>query len=171
MSRRAERNPLLAGFHASWLTVLLIAAINTGIALLLWSDPGELRPFYQPLVTVQLFGFSIAYCVNVAAPWDKAAPVRRLILATAAGALLGSGLVILVKTQIPPLNIYTLDYVRDHVRFFAMNSFSAFVCGFVISLMFLIKFRETRATAALHHERSTGSPRAIGNGEEVRPLP
>ena len=72
---QSPRHPLLAGFHASWLTVLLIAAINTGIALVLWID--DARPFYQPLITVQLFGFSIAYCVNVVAPWDKRAPVWR----------------------------------------------------------------------------------------------
>ena len=45
----------------------------------------------------QLQGFSIAYCVNVARPWDSDHPLRRLVIAVAIGALLGVLLVILVK--------------------------------------------------------------------------
>jgi hypothetical protein len=63
---------LAAGLRVSWLTVLLIAAINTGIAGVLWiEDP---RPFWHPFVSVQCFGFAIAYCVNVASPWEKRWP-------------------------------------------------------------------------------------------------
>src|SRR5206468_2890729 len=69
--------PLAAGLRVSWLTVLLIAAINTGIAGILWiEDP---RPFWHPLISAQCFGFAIAYCVNVASPWEKSRPLARLI--------------------------------------------------------------------------------------------
>ena len=43
----------------SWQTLLLIVAINTGIAAVLWID--DPRPFWHPLITAQLFGLSIAY--------------------------------------------------------------------------------------------------------------
>ena len=50
---------LARGLRASWPTIALIAAINTGIAGVLWiEDP---RPFWHPLVTVQICGFVIAY--------------------------------------------------------------------------------------------------------------
>ena len=159
---RTRRNPLIAGFHASWITVLLIAAINTGIALVLKID--DPRPFWHPLVTVQLFGFSIAYCVNVAAPWDKPAPVWRMVIASAVGAMIGSALVLLVKTQFPPLAIYTLQDIVSRATFFAMNTLAAFFNGLLISLIFYIKFRETRASAALHRaeaERHLLSKQAI----------
>jgi sensor histidine kinase YesM len=133
-------HPLLEGFLASWTAILLIAAINTGIALVLWID--DPRPFWHPLVTVQIYGFSIAYCVNVAAPWDKDSPMIRLAIAAAIGALIGVALVILVKG-------YTLDYVRERLMFFFFNVFAAFGNGLLISLIFYVKFREARAAAAL----------------------
>ncbi len=136
-----RRNPLLAGFHCNWSTVLLIAAINTSIALVLWID--DTRPFWHPLLTVQLYGFSIAYCVNVAAPWDHAAPLRRLALASAVGALIGVVLVIVFKG-------YPMDYVRERFAFFVYNVFTAFGNGLLISLIFYVKRREARAAAALH---------------------
>ena len=60
---------LVRGFKADLPTIALIAAINTGIAGVLWID--DTRAFWHPLVTVQIFGFVIAYCVNVAAPKDR----------------------------------------------------------------------------------------------------
>ena len=60
LSRRYH--PLIEGFRVNWQTLLLIAAINTGIALVLWID--DPRPFWHPFVTVQLNGFAIAYCVR-----------------------------------------------------------------------------------------------------------
>ena len=42
---------LVRGFHASWTTLLLVLAINTGIAAVLWID--DTRPFWHPLMTVQ----------------------------------------------------------------------------------------------------------------------
>jgi sensor histidine kinase YesM len=133
-------HPLLGAFVVPWTIILLIAAINTGIALVLWID--DPRPFWHPLVTVQIYGFSIAYCVNVAAPWDKDSPIIRLAIAAAIGALIGVVLVILVKG-------YTLDYVRERLTFFFHNVFAAFGNGLLISLIFYVKFRETRAAAAL----------------------
>ena len=53
-----RRHPLLEGFRFNWQTFLLIGAINTGIACVLWID--DTRPFWHPFVTVQLNGFSIA---------------------------------------------------------------------------------------------------------------
>jgi len=132
--------PLIEGFRFNWQTFLLIAAINTGIAAVLWID--DTRPFWHPFVTVQLNGFAIAYCVNVAAPWDKRSPIIRLAVASAIGALIGLVLVILVKR-------YSLEYAQQHMMSFAYNVFAAFFNGLLISLIFLVKFRETRAAAAL----------------------
>jgi sensor histidine kinase YesM len=148
-------HPLLAGLNASWATILLIAAINTGIAAVLWID--DPRPFWHPLVTVQLYGFAIAYCVNVAKPWDKDSPIIRLALAAAVGACIGVVLVMLVKG-------YTLDYVRERAMFFTYNVFAAFINGLLISLIFYVKFKEARAVAALHRaeaERYLLSKQAI----------
>ncbi|HSQ82460.1 MAG TPA: histidine kinase [Casimicrobiaceae bacterium] len=148
-------NPLLAGLQFSWTTLLLIVAINTGIALVLWfSDP---RPFWHPLVTVQIFGLSIAYCVNAAAPWDHSSPVWRLTIASAIGALIGIVLVIFGKG-------YSLSYVKAEPTFFLYNLLTAWGNGLLISLMFYVKRRETRAAAALHRaeaERHLLSKQAI----------
>jgi len=132
---------LAAGFRVSWLTVLLIAAINTGIAGILWIE--DTRPFWHPLVSAQCFGFAIAYCVNVASPWEKPWPVARLIAAVAAGALLGMSLVILTKG-------YTFEYVTTTQQTFALTLAAAFLTGMFVSLFYLIKFREARAATALH---------------------
>src|SRR5436190_5494577 len=132
--------PLIEGFRFNWQTFLLIAAINTGIAAVLWID--DTRPFWHPFVTVQLNGFAIAYCVNVAAPWDKRSPVIRLALACCIGAFIGLMLVIQVKG-------YSVDYIRGH-HWFVWDFFAAFINGLLISLIFFVKFRETRAAAALH---------------------
>jgi sensor histidine kinase YesM len=148
-------HPLLAGFHASWPTILLIAAINLGIAGVLWID--DPRPFWHPLVTVQIYGFAIAYCVNVAAPWDKGSPIIRLAVAAAIGAVIGVALVILVKG-------YSIAYVHERLMFFGYNLMTAFFNGLLISLIFYVKFKETRAAAALHKaeaERHLLSKQAI----------
>jgi len=138
-SRR--EHPLVAGFRVNWTTLLLIAAINTSIALILWID--DTRAFWHPLLTVQLYGFSIAYCVNVAAPWDHDNPLRRLVLASIVGAVIGVVLVIVFKG-------YTPAYVRERAMFFGYNVFAAASNGLLISLIFYVKRREARAAAALH---------------------
>ncbi len=151
--RRAH--PLIAGFRSNAYTLLLIAAINTGIALVLWID--DTRPFWHPFVTVQLYGFAIAYCVNVAAPWDHPTPLRRLVVASIAGSLIGVVLVIVLKG-------YPLAHVRERWMFFLYNVFAAFGNGLLISLIFYVKRREARAAAALHQaeaERHLLSKQAI----------
>ena len=147
--------PLLDAFRVNPLTLLLIAAINTGIALVLWID--DVRPFWQPLLTVQLYGFSIAYCVNVAKPWDHEKPLRRLVAAALIGSLIGVVLVIVVKG-------YSPAYVRERLSFFLYNVFAAFGNGLLISLIFYVKRREARAATALHKaeaERHLLSKQAI----------
>jgi sensor histidine kinase YesM len=140
-SSAAWYTPLVAGLRVSWLTLLLIAAINTGIAGVLWiEDP---RPFWHPLVSAQCFGFAIAYCVNVAAPWDKKRPVWRLAAAVAVGAAAGMLLVILVKG-------YTLADLRERASLFALTVATGYVNGLFVSLFFVLKFREARAATALH---------------------
>lgn len=139
---RAAFLPALArGFRMRLPTLALIVAINTGIALVLWSnDP---RPFWHPLVTTQIYGLCIAYAVNVVAPWDKPRPILLMILAIAAAVVVGVLLVIVVKG-------YTLEGVREHWKLFAWNVVLAFMNGLVISLLFFVKLRESRANAALH---------------------
>jgi hypothetical protein len=45
--RRRRPFPTLArGFQFKWATVLLLAAINTGVAAVLWVE--DTRPFWQP---------------------------------------------------------------------------------------------------------------------------
>ena len=132
---------LARGFRFSWPTVLLLAAINTAIAALLWVE--DTRPFWQPLLTVQLYGFAIAYCVNAASPWERSRPILRLTAAVAAGALIGVTLTIVVKG-------YSWEHVTQRASVFALNVFTAFANGMLISLFFYIKHRETRAAAALH---------------------
>ncbi len=132
---------LLRGFRCKWQTVLLLAAINTGIAAVLWVD--DSRPFWQPLLTVQLYGFAIAYCVNAASPWERSRPILRLIGAVAIGTLVGITLTILVKG-------YSWDYVMARASLFGWNLFTGFANGLFVSLFFYLKHRETQAAAALH---------------------
>ena len=128
-------HPLLAGFHASWTTILLIAAINLGIAGVLWID--DPRPFWQPFVTVQLYGFAIAYCVNAAAPGtefaDHPARVRsddRRADRRRAGR--------------PGQGLLSLAYIHERLMFFGYNVLAAFFNGLLISLIFYVKFKEAR---------------------------
>jgi sensor histidine kinase YesM len=139
--RRTVAAALRQGLRTSWLTLLLIAATNTGFAAVLWVD--DARPFWHPLVTCQLYGFAIAYCVNVAQPWDRRRPLPVLALAVALGALIGVVLVIAVKG-------YAWDYVLARRSVFAWNIVTAFANGLFVSLFFLVKQREARAEAALH---------------------
>ncbi|MEO8752352.1 MAG: histidine kinase [Casimicrobiaceae bacterium] len=132
---------LRRGLRCQWQTVLLLAAINTGIAAVLWVD--DSRPFWQPLLTVQLYGFAIAYCVNAASPWERSRPILRLIVAVAIGTLIGVTLTILVKG-------YTWDYVVARAPLFGWNLFTGFANGLFVSLFFYVKHRETQAAAALH---------------------
>ena len=150
-----REHPLRAGFRFEWSTLLLVLAIDTGIALVLWI--GDPRPFWQPFVTVQIYGLSIAYCVNVAAPWDRNAPLRWMLAASLAGSFIGVALVIVVKG-------YPLAYVRDELGFFLDNVIAAFITGLSLALMFYVRRREAQASAALHRaeaERHLLSKQAI----------
>jgi len=134
------RTALIRGFRASWVTIALIAAINTGIAGVLWID--DTRPFWHPFVSAQLQGFSIAWCVNVARPWDAVHPLRRLIVSVAIGSLLGIVLVILAKG-------YTWSYVTGKYGMFLFNVVVAFFNGVFVSLFFYMKLSAARAQATL----------------------
>jgi sensor histidine kinase YesM len=132
---------LARGFRARPATLALIVAINTGIALILWeNDP---RPFWHPLLTCQIYGLCIAYAVNVVAPWEKSRPLLHMLGAIAVAVLVGVMLVIVLKG-------YSLEYVRERWMVFGWNIVQAFLNGLLITLLFFVKFREARATAALH---------------------
>jgi LytS/YehU family sensor histidine kinase len=91
---------------------------------------------------VQIYGFVIAYCVNVAAPWTSARPLRRLLLAVAIGACAGVVLVILVKG-------YAWTDITERRVNFAFNVVLAFFNGLVVSLFFYVKLAGARAQAEL----------------------
>ena len=133
---------LRAGLRFNLTTLGLILAIDTGIALLLWINEDQ-QPFWQPFVSVQLHGLAMAYCINVAAPWDHDRPLRRVTIATLVGALIGLLLVIVVKR-------YTLESIREMPGSFVFNLLAAFITGYALGLMFYVKRRETRAAAAMH---------------------
>jgi sensor histidine kinase YesM len=141
---RSLPSPILAalarGARASWITIALIAAINTGIAGVLWID--DMRPFWHPFVSVQIQGFSIAYFVNVARPWDSDHPLRRLIVAVAIGSCVGIVLVILAKG-------YSWPYVVERRGNFMFNVVVAFFNGVFVSLFFYVKLAAARAQATL----------------------
>ena len=139
--------PLTGGvIGVSWQTVALIVAINFGFAAILSIE--DVRPFWHPLITAQCFGLAIAYAVNAARPWERDHPVRRLVVAVAIGTVVGFALLILVKIVI--LNAYTWDELLNTRRSqFAWTAFSGFTSGTLVSLFFLIKFRESHAQAQI----------------------
>jgi len=136
---------LVRGFRVRPMIVFLIAAMNTAIALLVWvEDP---RPFWHPFVSVQLSGFAVAYCVNVAAPWNKRHPIPRLALAVALGSLLALVLIVIVKQ-------YDLVDITTRWKSFVGNYFASFFAGLFVSLFFFVREREARADAALHQAQA-----------------
>ena len=131
----------------SWRNVLLLAALNAAIALALWiEDP---RPYWHPFITAQCFGFVIAYCVRTVCPWDHPAPIRRIVLAVAVGAVMAMILATIIKRYTID-STYTLDYVLEHRKGFMLTTFSGFVLGLLGSVMVHMRLREARATEALH---------------------
>ena len=153
---RLRRTPSRAGFAFAWRTVLLLAAINTGIAAVLWID--DTRPFWQPLLTVQLYGFAIAYCVNAAAPWSEAA-------ADPAAAGRGGARHAHRAARSRSWSRATRSsYVLARTSTFGWNVFAGFANGLFVSLFFYLKIRESQAAAALHKaevERHLLSKQAI----------
>lgn len=158
--------PILAGCRGvSWLTLLLVFAINFGVALILYID--ETRAFWHPLVTAQCFGLSIAYAVNAAKPWQKAHPLWWLALAVAIGTGLGVVLLIAIKGYVIGAEGYALgsqptQYTHWHT--FAMTASSAYFTGLCVSVFFLLKFSEARARTQMlkaDAERVTLSKQAL----------
>ncbi len=133
------------------LSILLIACINTAIALVIWTD--DMRPFWHPLLTVHLYGFCIAYFVNAVQPWKRARGFRWLLGAVVVGAVVGVALIIAIKGRIVDTG-YTMQDVITRWHFFAMNIVAASAAGFFISLLFYTRHRERRASAELHHAES-----------------
>ena len=131
----------------SWQTLALILAINTAVAAILYIE--ETRAFWHPFVTAQCFGLSIAYMVNAASPWEKTHPVWRLVLAVAIGVAVGYTLVWLVKGVLIGEKGYTLVELVSDPHKFGWTLFGGFSNGLFVSLIFLLKFREARARAAM----------------------
>src|SRR4030095_16186843 len=95
------------------------------------------------------FGLAIAYSVNAASPWDKSHPVWRLVLAVAIGSTVAYALVGLIKGYVLAQPGYTFyELVGDWHKLSTLPS--GFSLGLLVSLFFLLKFRESRANAALH---------------------
>ncbi len=139
---------LRQGFDMSWLTLLLLVAINTGVAALLSIE--DQRPFWHPFISTQVYGLSIAYAVNTAKPWGKRHPVWRLIAAVAIGTCVATVLVVVIKGYIIGDAEYAVAKVAMKAGWFLGTALSAFMLGLFASLFFLLKFREAHATAALH---------------------
>jgi sensor histidine kinase YesM len=136
---------LARGFRVRPMIVFLIAAMNTAIALLVWvEDP---RPFWHPFVSVQISGFSVAYWVNVAAPWNKRHPIPRLALAVAIGSAIALVLITIVKQ-------YDFVDITTRWKSFVGNYFASFFVGLFVSLFFFVREREARADAALHQAQA-----------------
>ena len=123
---RRRRSP--RGFRVSWRTVLLIAAINTGIAGVLWiEDP---RPFWHPLVSASASASRSPTASTSPSPWEKSLADPAAVVAVAVGTLIGVVLVILVKG-------YSLEHIVDEAaRPFGWNVVAGFVNGLFVSLFF-----------------------------------
>ena len=139
---------LAGGFHWSWLTVLLLLAINTGVAALLSIE--DARPFWHPFVSAQALGLSIAYAVNTARPWDHDQPIRRLVAAVLVGTLVGLVLLVAIKGYVIGDESYRIAQVQMRKGQFIGTAFSAFILGSCVGLVFLFRFREAHAAAVLH---------------------
>ncbi len=153
---------LAGGFRVSWPTLLVILAINTAVALLLSIE--DKRPFWHPFMSAQIFGLSIAYVVNAVRPWGRSRPVLRLMGAVAVGTLLAIVILVAAKGYVIGDPKYHLEAVRPQWAWFASTALSAFIIGLCVSFVFLFKFREAHAAAALHRaeaERHLMSKHAV----------
>ena len=140
----------LAGFRSvSWRTLGLIVAINTGVALILYTE--ETRPFWHPFITAQSVGLCIAYAVNAAQPWESAHPFRRLIAAVAGGTAVGMMLLLVIKGYIIGDPEYHVGDLHGHASpgHFVSTAMSGLVMGVCVSLFFLLKIRDARSRAAM----------------------
>jgi Histidine kinase/Histidine kinase-, DNA gyrase B-, and HSP90-like ATPase len=125
-----------------------VLAINTGAAAMLSIE--DARPFWHPFITAQTMGLMIAYAVNVAQPWTKSHPVWRLACAVALGSLIGVTLVVFIKGYLVGEPSYHFSETRMHLSLYFGTAFSGFIMGLCVSFIFLFKFREAHAAAALH---------------------
>ena len=153
---------LAGGFRVSWPTLLVLLAINTAIAVLLSLE--DKRAFWHPFMSAQVFGLTIAYAVNTAKPWGKTRPVGRLMSAVAIGTLLAIVILVAGKGYAIGDPQYHLDAIGPQLSWFAWTALSAFIIGLCVSFVFLFKFREAHAAAALHRaeaERHLMSKHAI----------
>ena len=131
---------LARGLRVRWSTLLLIAAMNTAIALLLWvEDP---RPFWHPFVSVMISGFAIAYCVNAAAPWERPRGTWRLAGAVALGSAIALVLIVAAKQ-------YDFAHIAGQWRSFIGNYIASFLVGLMVSLFFMLREREALARTAM----------------------
>jgi signal transduction histidine kinase len=142
--------PLFAGLRCvSWRTLGLIVAINTGVALILFTE--ETRPFWHPFITAQSVGLSIAYAVNAAQPWESAHPLRRLIGAVASGTAVGMLLLLVIKGYIVGDPEYRFGDLHGHGALSNVmgTAISSLVMGLCVGLFFLLKIRDARSRAAM----------------------
>jgi len=153
---------LAGGFRVSWPTLLVLLAINTAIAVLLSLE--DKRPFWHPFMSAQVFGLTIAYAVNTAKPWGKTRPVLRLMVSVAIGTILAIVILVAAKGYVIGDRQYHLEAIGPQLSWFAGTALSAFIMGLCVSFVFLFKFREAHAAAALHRaeaERHLMSKHAI----------
>jgi len=142
--------PVFEGLRGvSWRTLGLIVAINTGVALILYTE--ETRPFWHPFITAQSLGLSIAYAVNAAQPWESAHPLRRLIGAAASGTVVGMLFLLVIKGYLIGDPEYHVGDLHGHGApgHFVSTAVSGLVMGLCVSLFFLLKIRDARARAAM----------------------
>src|SRR6266581_3468564 len=142
--------PVFEGLRGvSWRTLGLIVAINTGVALILYTE--ETRPFWHPFITAQSVGLSIAYAVNAAQPWESAHPLRRLIGAAASGTVVGMLFLLVIKGYLIGDPEYHVGDLHGHGApgHFVSTAVSGLVMGLCVSLFFLLKIRDARARAAM----------------------
>ena len=155
--------PAFSGLRGvKWQRLLLIIAINTGVAALLSIE--DMRPFWHPFITAQCFGLSIAYCVNAAAPWDSAAPLKRLIGAVAIGVLISVMLVIAIKGYVIHEPEYNFAGVLEHLGRWGGTALGGFMIGLCVSWIFTLKIRESRVLERFlktEAERSLLSKQAV----------
>jgi len=133
------------GFEAKLQTVLLIAGINTTIAALMSIE--DSRPFWHPLISAHSFGFAIAYFINCFRPWEHKHAMRQLVFAVLLGTAVGMVLVIVIKQY--ELSVVTSDYHR-----FLFTMLWASMYGFLVSVFFHTRLRESVTAAALHQAES-----------------
>lgn len=155
----------LAGLRcSSWRTVGLILAINTAVAILLFTE--ETRPFWHPFITAQCVGLSIAYAVNAAQPWESAHPLRRLLVAVVGGTVVGMLLLLVIKGYIIGDPEYRMGSLHGHASpgMVVGTGISALVLGLCVSLFFLLKIRDALSRAAMlkaEAERNLLSKQAV----------